>query len=64
MLEMVKTFEKVNNVKIPYKMVPRRRGDLACYYADPSKAKAELNWEAKKGIEEMCKDSWNFIKNI
>lgn len=63
-LDMVKTFEKVNNVKIKYKMTPRRAGDLACYYADPTKAKKELDWEAERGIEEMCRDSWNFIKNL
>ena len=55
---------KVNNVKINYKIAPRRPGDLAMYYADPSKAKKELGWEAKRGIEEMCRDSWNFIKNL
>lgn len=63
-LDIVRTFEKVNNVKINYKIAPRRPGDLAMYYADPSKAKKELGWEAKRGIEEMCRDSWNFIKNL
>ena len=60
----VKTFEKVNNVKVPYKIAPRRAGDLAEFYADPSKAKRELDWEAKRNIEDMCRDSWNFIKNV
>lgn len=63
-LEIVNTFEKVNNVKISYKIAPRRAGDLAIYYADPTKAEKELGWKAERGIEEMCKDSWNFIKNL
>lgn len=63
-LDIVKTFEKVNNVKVPYKIAPRRAGDLAEFYADPSKAKKELGWEAKRGIEEMCRDSWNFIQKM
>ena len=62
-LEIVNTFEKVNNVKINYKIAPRREGDLAIYYADPTKAERELGWKAERGIEEMCRDSWNFIKN-
>lgn len=63
-LDLVNTFEEVNNIKINYKIVQRRAGDLACYYADPTKAKEELGWEAKSGIREMCRDSWNFIKNL
>ncbi len=63
-LDIVNTFEKVNNVKVKYKIAPRRPGDLAIYYADPTKAKKELDWEAKRGIEEMCRDSWNFMKNM
>lgn len=62
-LEMVKTFEQVNNVKIPYKIAPRRAGDLAEIYADPTKAEKELNWKTEKTLEDMCKDSWNYIKN-
>ena len=63
-LDIVNAFEEVNNIKINYKIVPRRAGDLACYYADPTKAKEELGWEAKSGIKEMCRDSWNFVKNM
>lgn len=62
-LELVKTFEKVNNIKIPYKIVDRRPGDIAECFADVSKAKKELNWETKNTIEDMCRDSWNFEKN-
>lgn len=62
-LDMIKTFEKVNNVKVNYKIVERRSGDIATCYSDPSKIKNELGWEAKKTLEDMCKDSWNFEKN-
>ena len=62
-LEIVNTFKKVNNIDIPYIIAPRRSGDIASCYADPSKAKKELNWEAEFGIEDMCKDAYNFIKN-
>ena len=51
----------VNNIKVNYKIADRRPGDIAECYADPTKAKNELGWEAKLGIEQMCKDSWNFI---
>lgn len=54
-VKVVKTFEKVNNVKIPYKIVPRRTGDVASSYCAVDLAKKELNWEAKFGLEEMCK---------
>ena len=62
-LEMVETFEKVNNIKVPYKICARREGDLAKVYADPTKANKELNWYADKTLEDMCRDSWNFEKN-
>lgn len=61
-LDMIKTFEKVNNVKIPYEIAPRRAGDLAEMYADPDKAKKELDWVANKNLEDMCRDSWNFAQ--
>ncbi|WP_339197591.1 UDP-glucose 4-epimerase GalE [Solibacillus sp. FSL R5-0449] len=63
-LEIVKTFESVNNIKIPYKIVDRRSGDIAFSYADVSKAKKELNWSAKRNLENMCRDSWNFIQAL
>lgn len=59
-LEMVKTFERVNGVKVPYVIEGRRAGDIGVCYSDPSKAMCELGWEAKYGLEEMCKDSWNW----
>ena len=61
-LEIVKSFEKVNDIKIPYSIKPRRAGDIAECYASPEKAKRELGWEAENGIEEMCRDSWNWQK--
>ena len=59
--EMVDTFIKVNNVDVPYKYADRRDGDLPVFYADSKKAKEELGWEAKKTLEDMCRDSWNFV---
>ena len=60
-LDLVKNFEKVNNVKVPYKIVERRPGDIASCYADPSKALKELGWKAELGLEDMMRDSYNFI---
>ncbi len=62
-LDVVKAFEKANNLKIKYSIKPRRAGDIATCYCNPAKAKAELGWEAKYGIEEMCRDSWNWQKS-
>lgn len=62
-LDMVKNFEKASDREIKYKILPRRPGDIATCYADPSKAKLELGWEATKDIEEMCVDSWRWQKN-
>lgn len=62
-LEMVETFEKVNGVKIPYKIAPRRDGDVASCYADSSLALKELGWKAELGLEEMVSSSYEFIKN-
>ena len=60
-LEIVNTFIKVNNVDVPYKLVGRREGDIAACYADSSKALKELGWKAELGIEDMCRDSYNYI---
>ena len=62
-LDIVKAFEKATGVKINYKIAPRRDGDIATCYSDPSKAKKELGWEAKRDLEEMCEDSWRWQKN-
>ena len=60
-LEMVKAFEKVNNVSVPYKIAPRRDGDIATCYADTSKALKELNWKAEYGLEDMIKSAYNYV---
>lgn len=62
-LDVVKAFEKANGVKVPYSIKPRRPGDIAICYCNPAKAEAELGWKAQYGIEEMCRDSWNWQKN-
>ena len=62
-LDIVRAFEKASGVKIPYVIDPRRPGDIAANYADPSKAEKELGWKAQFGIEDMCRDSWNWQKN-
>lgn len=62
-LELVLAFEKVTGIKIPYKIVDRRPGDVAICYADPTKAKEEIGWVATRGIEEMCRDAWRWQSN-
>lgn len=62
-LDVVHNFEKASKVKIPYSIKPRRAGDIATCYADATKAKEELGWEAQYGILEMCEDSWRWQKN-
>lgn len=62
-LQLVNTFEDVNQIEISYDIVERRKGDIAECYADVSKAKRELNWEAKRNISDMVRDSWRFEKN-
>ena len=59
-LDIVKSFSKAYGKELPYKIAPRRPGDLAVCYSDPSKAKEVLGWEAKRGIDDMCRDSWNW----
>jgi UDP-glucose 4-epimerase len=61
-LEIVAAFEKASGVDIPYKIVDRRPGDIAVCYADPAKAKNDLGWDAERGIEDMCRDSWKWQK--
>src|SRR5699024_4860486 len=58
--EMVEAFSRVSNRTIPYRIVERRTGDIAVCYANPLKARRELLWQAKKGIEEMCRDAWRW----
>ncbi|MDQ1144166.1 UDP-glucose 4-epimerase [Bacillus sp. SORGH_AS 510] len=61
-LELIAAFERETGVKIPYRMSDRRPGDIAICYADPSKAKYELDWRATRRIEDMCRDSWKWQK--
>lgn len=62
-LQLIKTFEEVNNIKIPYEIVARRPGDIATCYADVSKARTELGWTAKRSLIDMTRDAWRFEKN-
>ena len=59
-LDVIKTFESVNGIKIPYEIVARRSGDIASCYANPAKAEQVLGWRAEKTLEDMCRDSWNY----
>ena len=59
-LDVVKAFEKANSIEIPYEIAPRRSGDAAICYADPSKAEKELGWKAERNLEMMCRDAWNW----
>ena len=59
-LEMVESFERVNQLKIPYQISPRRPGDIASCYAQPDKAYAVMGWQAEKGLDQMMKDAWHW----
>jgi len=59
-LQMVQAFEQYTGQKVPYQVAPRRAGDLASYYADPSLANRVLGWKAQRGLKEMCEDSWRW----
>ena len=61
-LDIVKTFSKVNNINIPYEITSRRSGDIATCYADPSKAYQEMGFKCELTLEDMCRDSWNYQK--
>lgn len=62
-LELVHTFEKTTGVKIPYKIVGRRAGDIASYFADATLAKQKLGWQTKLSLEDICRDSWRWQSN-
>lgn len=62
-LDLVHTFQRVNDIQIPYAIVERRPGDVARCYADPSKAKELLGWQAEKTLDDMCRDSWRWQSN-
>lgn len=62
-LDIVNTFERVNNIKIPHKIVERRPGDIATCFADPRKAREEINFQTNHNLEDMVRDAWNYQKN-
>ncbi|MGH8674557.1 MAG: UDP-glucose 4-epimerase GalE [Burkholderiales bacterium] len=59
-LEVVRAFERATGIAVPYEFMPRRAGDIAAYWADPSLAARELGWRAQLGLEEMCRDAWRW----
>lgn len=59
-LEVVKAFEQASGQAVPYRISPRRAGDVAACYADPSRAERDLGWRAQRGLERMCRDHWNW----
>ena len=61
-LDIVKAFEETTGQKVNYKITDRRPGDIDKYYSNPEKAEKELGWKAEKTLQDMCKDSWNYIK--
>ena len=63
-LELVEAFKKFNNIDVPYKIVGRRDGDIASCYADASKAKDILDWSCTYNIEDMVKDSYNYVGSL
>ena len=63
-LELIEIFQRVNNIRLPYKICPRREGDIDISICDPTKANIYLEWYATLTIEDMCKDSWGFIRSV
>ncbi len=63
-LDIISTFERVNDIKLPYVIAERRPGDAAECYSVPTKAKNELGWTATHTLDEMCRDAWNYVRNV
>ena len=63
-LEIINSFMKINDIQVPYKIGDRREGDIDACYADPTKAKQLLNWQAEKDINDMCKSSYEFYQKV
>ena len=59
-LEMVRAFEAASGQPVPYRTAPRRPGDIATCYADPSKAERDLGWKAQRGLQQMMQDAWRW----
>ena len=62
-LDMVRAFERASGKPVPYKVGPRRAGDIAACYADPAQALARLGWRAERGLDEMCVDTWRWQRS-
>ncbi len=62
-LEVIAAFSRACGRELPYKILPRRAGDIDCCFADPTKAKNELHWQAKLSLDDMCRDSWRWQSN-
>ncbi|ANW90642.1 UDP-glucose 4-epimerase [Neisseria meningitidis] len=62
-LEIIRAFEAASGLTIPYEVKPRRAGDLACFYADPSYAKAQIGWQTQRDLTQMMEDSWRWVSN-
>ena len=60
-LEIIHAFEVVSGLRIPYKIKPRRAGDLACFYADPTYTKSQTGWQTQRDLGQMMKDSWRWV---
>lgn len=63
-LDLIKAFERVNGIKVPYEIVGRRPGDIATCYADPHKAESMLGWKAELGIDDMVRDAWRWQQSL
>lgn len=63
-LEMVRAFEQINGVKVPFRIAPRRPGDVAACYASPIKAREDMGWEASRGLDQMCQSVWRFERML
>ena len=63
-MELIHAFEEATGQKVPYKIEPRRPGDIATCYADASKANRELHWKVKRSIVDICRDAWRFETNL
>lgn len=61
--DLIHTFAKVNNIEVPYTVCPRRAGDVPILLSNPQKANTELGWKAKRNLDDMCRSSWNFVKD-
>ena len=62
-LDMVKAFAEASGREVPYRIVARRAGDIACCYADPALAEQLIHWKAEKNLVEMCQDTWHWQKH-